>query len=478
MKQPLLCLESFLLLLSMFWQGSTGAAAEAISVAEAIQQAQESDLQLQQIEKRLHQARSSLSPQLRARLPRVFVEYEGSESYGLEEPYRLTHKLGVGIEVELTDQGSSWFSEQEKARKLEQLKLEIRLRREAISSQITELCLNILYSKTALKHMEQLLELYSRHLHSADQQHTSATISAQRYRRLGLEYETKQLEVGAEELRLQNLYSRLELSLGSESPPTSQLKGSLPRFYTGSIGSQLPSQPAFYKEAAQKNNTEVIQQEIRCRTTADRYSLALRQFCPQTLVFARIDFMSSEFPPASPSLSFGLQLSGGAGKMEAAAGNTSNYSSYTYAGSSSAHGAVDFSQKTSETRSMLRLQLQQARQKLQVARSSASTRALRLYGELSHLKEVQKNLLAQTQLHRESCSIKADQFDFGDEDLRDLVETHQTYTDSLLELYRISRSCLEMECSLLQTCGLSRYIPGVLKSLSPESYGGSHALQQ
>jgi hypothetical protein len=407
----------------------------------------------------------------------VFVEYEGSERYGLEEPYQLTHNLGAGVEVKLTDQGSSWFSAQEKTRVLEQLVLEIRLRKETITSQITELCLNILYSKAAIEHMGQLLELYTRHLHSADQQHASATISAHSYRRLGLEFESKQLEVAAEELTLQNLYSQLGLYLDSEPPPIPQLEGSLPRIYTGSIGSRLPSQPAFYRKAAQKNNTEVIRQQIRCRSTADRHSLKLRQFCPQTVVFARIDFRGPEFPPASPSLSFGLQLSGGAGKLGVAAGNSSHYSSYTYAGSPSARAAVDFSQKESETRSMVSLQLQQARRKLQVSRSSAGTHALRLFSELSHLKEVQKNLLAQTQLHRESCSIKATQFDFGDGDLHELVETHQTYINSLLKLYRISRSCLEVECSLLQTCGLSRHIPGVLKGLTPDSNGGSHALQ-
>lgn len=509
MKQPPLRLECFILLLIMFWQGlpalsgvpaaeptfpgtalrSTtalpGVAAgriesvgpESISVAEAIQHATDSDMQLQELEKRLRHAQSSLSPQLRARLPRVFVEYEGSEGYGLEEPYKLIHNLGGGIEVELTDQGSSWFSAQQKNREIEQLMLEIRLRRETITSQIIELCLDILYSKTAIDRMDHLLELYTRHLHSADQQHASATISAHSYRRINIEFESKQLEAAAEELTLQHLYSQLGLYLGLESPPNPQLKGSLPRIYTGSIGSRLPSQPAFYKRAAQANNTEVIRQEIRCRTIADRHSLKLRQLCPQTVVFARLDFRGSEFPPGSPSLSFGLQLSGGAGKLGVAAGNTSSYSSYTYAGSPTVHGAVDFSQTESETRDMLALQLQQARQKLQVTRSSAAVQALGMFSELSHLKKSQKNLLAQTRLHRESCSIKAKQFDFGVGDLHELVERQQAYTDSLLELHRISRRCLLAECSLLQACGLSTHIPVVLEGLSPEFDGGSHALQ-
>ncbi|MCF7914244.1 MAG: TolC family protein [Spirochaetaceae bacterium] len=465
MKLPPLRLECFILLLSMFWPALP--AAEPLSIAEAILQAQKSDLQLQQLEKRLQQVRNSVSPQLRARLPRVFVEYKGSESYGLEDPYRLTHNLAAGIEVELTDQGRSWFSAQQKTHEIERLMLEIRLRKETITSQLIELCLDILYSKAAIEHMSQLLELYTRHLHSTDQQYASATISAHSYRRLRLEFESKQLEVAAEELSLQNLYSRLGLYLGSEPPTIPKLKGSLPRIYTGSIGSRLPSQPAFYQKAAEENNTEVIRQEIQCRSTAARLSLKLRQYCPQTTVFARIDFRGSEFPPASPYLSFGLQLSGGAGRMGVTAGNTSNYSSYTYTGSPTAQAAVDFSQKEAETRGMVSMQLQQARRKLQVIRSSAGTQALRLSSELSHLKEVQKNLLAQTQLHRESCSIKAKQFDFGNRDLRELVEAQQTYMDSRLKLYRIIRSCLEVECSLLQVCGLSRHIPE----------GGFYALQ-
>jgi len=482
MEQPHLRLKCFILLLFMFWLGITGTAgdsvlAPAVKVSEAIQHAQDSDLQLQQLEKRLHQARSTLSPQLRARLPRMFVEYEGSERYGLEEPYELTHSLGAGIEVKLTDQGSAWFSAQQKTREIERIILEIRLRKEAISSQLTELCLDILYSKAAIEHMGQLLELYTRHLHSADQQHASATISAQRYRRLRLEFESKQLEIAAEELSLQNLYFRLGLYLDSKTSPVPELKGNLPRVYTGSSDSQLPSQPAFYQKTAQENNCEVLRKEIKCRSISDRNSLTLRQYCPQTLVFARIDFRGSEFPPDSPSISFGMQLSGGAGKLGVTAGNTSHYSSYTYAVSPSAHAAVDFSQRESETRNMVSLQLQQARKELQVSRSSASTQALQLFSELSHLKEVQKNLLAQTQLHRESCSIKAKQFDFGDGDLHDLVEKHHVYTESLLKLYRVSRNCLIVECSLLQTCGLSRHIPGVLESLNPVSYGGSHALQ-
>jgi len=395
----------------------------------------------------------------------------------LEEPYTLTHNLGAGIEVELTDQGRSWFSAQEKTREIEQLVLEIRLRKEAITSQLIELCLDILYSKAVIAHMGQLLELYTRHLRSTDQQYASATISAHSYQRLRLEFESKQLEMSAEELSLQNLYSRLGLYLDSNSYAIPQLKGNLPRVYSDNSNSQLPLQPAFYQEAAQENNTEVIRQELRCCSTADRHSLKLRQYCPQTTVFARIDFRGSEFPPASPYLSFGLQLSGGAGKLGVAAGNTSSYSSYTYAAGPTAQAAVDFSQKETETRSMVGMQLQQARQKLQIIRSSAGAQALRLYSELTHLKEVQKNLLAQTQLHREGCNIKAKQFDFGDEGLHELVESQHTYMDSLLKLYRISRSCLVVECSLLQTCGLSLYIPRVLKRLTPESYGGSYALQ-
>ena len=506
MKLPHLRLESFILLLGMFWLVTTGTAGDPlfsamnrlpsvhsltggaaiaqklpktklISVAKAIQEAQESDPQLQQLERRLHYTRSTLAPQLRARLPRIFVEYEGSERYGLEEPYTLTHNLGAGIEVELTDQGRSWFSAQEKTREIEQLALEIRLRKETITSQLIEICLDILYSKAATVHMGQLLELYTRHLHSIDQQYVSATISAHSYQQLRVEFESEQLAVAAEELTLQNLYSRLRLYLDSDSSTILKLKGNLPRAYSGSSNSQLPPQPSFYQGAAQENNTEVIRQEIRCRSMADRHSLKLRQYYPQTTVFARIDFRGPEFPPASPYLSFGLQLSGGAGRMGVAAGNTSNYSSYTYTGSPTANAVLDFSQKEAETRRMVGIQLQQALQKLQVIRSSAGSQALQLCSELSHLKAVQKNLLAQTQLHREGCSIKAKQFDFGDEDLHELVEAQQTYMDSLLKLYRISRSCLVVECSLLQTCGLSRHIPKALKSLSPETYGGSYALQ-
>src|SRR6056297_1985982 len=367
MKLPYLRLECFILLISTFLLVTGGTAiaqrlpeAKLISVAKAIQEAQESDPQLQQLERRLHYTRSTLPPQLRARFPRIFVEYEGSERYGLEEPYTLTHNLGAGIEVELTDQGRSWFSAQEKTREIEQLVLEIRLRKEAITSQLIELCLDILYSKAVIAHMGQLLELYTRHLRSTDQQYASATISAHSYQRLQLEFESKQLEMSAEELSLQNLYSRLGLYLDSNSYAIPQLKGNLPRVYSDNSNSQLPLQPAFYQEAAQENNTEVIRQELRCCSTADRHSLKLRQYCPQTTVFARIDFRGSEFPPASPYLSFGLQLSGGAGKLGVAAGNTSSYSSYTYAAGPTAQAAVDFSQKETETRSMVGMQLQQA----------------------------------------------------------------------------------------------------------------------
>jgi len=441
---------------------------DSITLPKALALVEGSDIYLQQLRNQLQRTRSGLPPQLKARFPVFYAEYEGNESCNYNTPYSLTHKLSGGIEVNLTDSGSSWFRSQDLKRQASQLDLEIRGRISQLTYDLISLCSHILYSKRVCRNNSEVLEMYTRHLHSVEQQFSNSTISAYAYRRLKIQYEGKKLKLAEERLNLQNMYTRLQLLLRTNDDSSLQLEESLPQTYTGIIGKTLSESPQFYKERAKKHSIDVSRIQLTLSGIIDQRTYKYRQLCPHAVVFGQVDFTGRSFPPAAPALSFGLRISGGGGPVGVSVDNTGSYSPYMYSQAPSTHIALDFTKTSGETIQRLTQKIRHTREELKEAREGAGAQAVRLFEELRTKKQIQRNINAQTNLSYKMYHIKKQEFEFGNARLIDVVESREAYDENILRLYQISRECLLIECSLLQHCGLSSYIPKLVLALSPE----------
>lgn len=450
---------------------------DSITIPKALALAEKSDIYLQQLRNQLQRTNRGLPPQLKARLPVFYAEYEGNESCNHNTPYSITHKLSGGIEVNLTDSGTSWFRSQDLQRQASRLGLEIRGRISQLTYDLISLCSDILYSKRVHRNNSEVLEMYTRHLHSAEQQFSDSTISAHAYRRLQLQYEAKKLKLAEERLNLQEMYTRLQLLLRTNDNSPLQLEENIPQIYTGIIGKFLSESSQFYKDRAEKHNIDVSRIQLKLSSIKDQRTYKYRQLCPHAVVFGQVDFTGGSFPPAAPALSFGLRISGGGGPVGVSVDNTGNYSPYMYSQAPSTHVVLDFSKPAEETIHQLTQKIRHTHAELKEAREDAGAQAVRLFEELHTKKQIQHNINAQTNLNYKMYHIKKQEFEFGNAKLIDVVESRENYDKNLLKLYRISRDCLLIECSLLQHCGLSSYIPKLVHALSPESPRPPQSLQ-
>ncbi len=454
------------------------------TLAKVISLAESSDVTLRRLLHRKKSAVPSLPAPFRARFPRFYAEYSGNESYSSTTPYSLTHILSGGIEVQLTDRGTAWLEKQKQKRQYTQITLQIRERKNQLTSELLSLCAEILYSEQVLVHSSEMLDMYKNYLHIASQQFTDATISHHAYRELQLRYHTKKLEAAEEKLQLKSKYRKLEFYTHYRSNPgkstgtqcREKLQAELPILYSGLIGNDLSSDPHFYCQKAKHNCSQVKNIELSCRRMHDQKKYKIRRLFPETAVYAQIDFAGPAFPPSSPALTFGLHISGGAGVFGFSSATTGKCSPSTYSQEPDTQVALDLSHQGEHTFRQIKQNISHIKEELHYSRAKAGMQAIRLFEELQNMKEVQNNLQERSKLKFKAFTLKKQQFEFGNVHLIDVIESRQRYTHSLLELYKMSCDCFLLEYSLLVHCGLEQYVPELLKTFSADTPPSIEAL--
>lgn len=437
-----------------------------LTVRQVIHRARSSDPGLDQLQHKLTRLREKISPRVRARLPRLFCEYEGSESYDWNSPYRRMHRLGAGFEVDLTDSGASWYRSRELQREIERTQLQISQLQQNLTLEMLQLCLQIFYHRRVVGLFRANLRFY-RQLHAAAEQRTlSGTISAQAYQRIRLRTQEKALELQAEQLELQHLYSQLKLKLREDR--RIELAGALPerRGAWQAILEKIDRKAC--RSHAQDCSLEPATARIDCRQAADQRALQLRSLCPAVRVYSRIDFSGSAFPPAQPMLSFGLKLSTGAGPLLLSAEDAASRSTYSYGRTPAARAEIDL---TREPRSAYREtaeQLEYSRRKLDYTIALAGEQAEQLYSEATHLVNLLQNQTARLTLYERGRELEKQKFNFGSVDFESLVEHRSEYTEQMLELLQLKVRCTLTFCRLMQHCAIPEEITTLINLLSSQ----------
>lgn len=429
------------------------------------------DPQLQQLQKTLEGLRGGMSPRLRARLPVLFIEYGGSEAYDWSSPYQLNHTIGGGFELTLTDSGDSWYRMRELRRELRRTKLEIRQQKQNLILETVQLCTDIFYRRTAVQLLTKELQLYRRLCRSAEQRQTCGSISLQNYRRLRIQAEEKALELQAEQLELQQLYSQLTLRVRHTDERSLRLCGSFPQPGPASFGEPGLPESEYFRARAVEHSVQVISARMNCAQAADQRALQLRRLCPKITVTSRIDFSGPHFPPATPALSFGLRLSTGPGRLSVSAKDSVSRSNYSYNRNPAAKLALDLSRPTASPHRRAVEKEQYARRELQHRTSLAALQAQKLAQETLHLQEQLQHQRASCELHRRELAIRRQEFEFGTADFERLVESRRQYTAGLLKLCRLNQRCLLAACTLLQLCALPERVSVLLGQLSTGEKG-------
>ena len=474
--KPLLLLFLFCTRLSGFHIGSAsepaiepmiGSAETAplhLTVLQAVELAQLQNPQLQQLQDRLTLQQGKPPPRLRARLPRLFIEYSGSESYSWDTPYRLLHTLSGGFEIDLSDSGASWYRAQELKIEIKRTLLQIKELRQNNTLEVVQLCMQIFFHKRLADLLEEDLCFCRRLCRSADQRHNSGTISKQERYRINLETQEKELELEAEEIELQSLHSQLKLLLreGRQIELTgSLLQSGIENFHV--LGQY---DIADCRARAEQLSTEIAATRTDYRQAAALHSLQLRRLIPAVTVYSRIDFSGSDFPPATPALSFGLRVSAGAGRLAFSAENTVDRSHYSYGRSPAARAAIDLSEESGSSRRHTAEALHYARCRHRYSSERAGEKAEQLTTQLSHLTDLLKNRSDRCDLNRQLFEIRRQQFLFGTIGFEQLVEDREELTASLRDLLLLKQRYILTACRLLQHCALSDQITQLLKSFT------------
>jgi outer membrane protein TolC len=442
-----------------------------ITVRQAAARAQAQDPQLQQLQNTLVRLCGRMSPRIRAHLPVMFLEYSGSETYDWSSPYRLSHTLGGGFELTLTDGGESWYRMRELRREVQHTELQLRQRKQEILLETVQLCTDILYRRAAAELLTEELQLYHRLSRSAEQQQESGTISLQDYRRIRIEAEEKSLDLQAEQLQLQQLGSQLTMKLGYPDPPRPHLTGTFPRHSPATAENPIQPESEYFRSRAVHHAVRVIDSRINCERAADQRSLQLRRLCPKITVTSRIDFSGPTFPPASPALSFGISLSTGPGRLSVATKDSTNRSAYSFSRTPSARLAVDLSQSAATSRRRAVENLEYARRELQHSTNLAALQAQQLAQEAGHLAELAQHQRESWELHRRELKIHRQKFEYGTTGFEQLVESRQQYTASRLTFYRLNQRYLLTACKLLQLGALPERIFTLLDQFNTAERG-------
>lgn len=445
-----------------------------LTVRQAAALAQEHDPQLQQLRKTLDRLRGRMSPRLRARLPVLFIEYGGSEAYDWSSPYRLNHTIGGGFKLTLTDSGDSWYRMRELRREVRRTKLLVRQQKQNITLETVQLCTDIFYRRTAVQLLTKELQLYRRLCRSAEQRQTCGSISLQNYRRLQIEAEEKALDLQAERIELQQLYSQLTLRVRPTDKRSLRLCGSLPQSGPAPFGVSGLPESEYFRSRAVEHSVQVISSRIHCAQAADQRALQLRRLCPKITVTSRIDFSGPHFPPAVPALSFGVSLSTGPGRLSVSAEDSVSRSNYSYNRNPAAKLALDLSRPTASPHHSAVEKEQHARRELQHSTSLAALQAQQLAREILHLKQLVQHQRQSCELHRRELAIRRQQFDYGTAEFERLVESRRQYTADLLKLYRLKQRSLLAACTLLQLCALPERVSALLNQLSKEEKGATN----
>ena len=458
-----------MLLLILGWSGLTPGFASPVlrlTVRQVVRRARESDRRLEQLQHNLARLREKISPGVRARLPRLFFEYEGNESYDWNSPYRRMHRLGAGFEVELTDSGASWYRSRELQREIERTQLQIRELQQSLTLEMLQLCLQVFYHGAAVRFLREDLQFWRRLQSTAEQRRLSGSISPQAYQRIRLRTRTKALDLQAEQLELQQLNSQLKMSLREDR--RIELTGSLPdrRGSWQEILEKIDSNTC--RSRAQGHSLEPAAARLDCRRAADRRSLQLRSLCPTVSVYSRIDFSGSAFPPGQPTLSFGLELSTGAGPLLLSAEDAASRSPYSYGRTPAARAEIDLAR---EPRSGYRTaveQLEYSRRELDHSIAMAGEQAEQLFSETTHLVKLLQTQAARLALYEGKMVLQEQRFNYGSIGFESLVEHRAEYTEQMLELLQLKVRCTLTIFRLLQHCLLSDEITFLMNLLSSQ----------
>lgn len=437
-----------------------------LTVRQAVEQAQKHDPRLQQLQDRLLLLRGQTPPRLKARFPRLFIEYSGSESYSWDTAYRALHTLGGGLELGLTDSGASWYRAQELKRDIQRSELQIREQRQSLTLEVVQLCMRIFFHRSLAALLNEDLQFYRRLCRSTEQRRLAGTVSGQEHRRILLETREKELVLQAERIELQDLHSQLKLLLREERPI--ELRGTLPDSEADYRGILAAPDRAVCRARAEQFSIEVTASQLDYRQASDFHSLQLRRYVPAVKVYSRIDFSGPEFPPATPAVSFGLSISSGAGRLAITAEDSVERSIISYGRSPAARAEFDLSGEAASPRRHTAEARQYARRKLRYTIRLASEQAARLCSERAQLVELRHNQADRSELKQQSFEIYRRKFRYGSADFEQLVESREEYTDSLRRLLQLEQACYLTACRLLQHCALSEQLTQLLARFNAE----------